>query len=125
SVTLDNVAKIAKAVGDREKDIDRVLSGTTQTLDSINGLVTDLRPVVSDLQTGVTSFSAMTTSVNKMVEENRRPLRDFSATGLYEFSLFISEARDLVKALTRISTRLEDDPARFLFGDSQKGYQPK
>ncbi|MGE5147589.1 MAG: MlaD family protein, partial [Candidatus Eiseniibacteriota bacterium] len=68
SVTLDNVAKIAKAVGDREKDIDRVLSGTTQTLDSINGLVTDLRPVVGDLQTGVTSFSAMTTSVNKMVE---------------------------------------------------------
>ena len=87
--------------------------------------MTDLRPVVGDLQTGVTSFSAMTTSVNKLVDENRRPLRDFSATGLYEFSLFISEARDLIKALTRISTRLEDDPARFLFGDSQKGYQPK
>jgi phospholipid/cholesterol/gamma-HCH transport system substrate-binding protein len=125
SVTLENVAKIAKTVGDREKDIDSVLSNTTQTLASINGLVTDLRPIVGDLQTGVTSFSAMTTSVNKLVEENRRPLRDFSATGLYEFSLFISEARDLIKALTRISTRLEDDPARFLFGDSQKGYQPK
>jgi phospholipid/cholesterol/gamma-HCH transport system substrate-binding protein len=125
SVTLENVAKIAKAVGDREKDIDRVLSGTTQTLESINGLVTDLRPVIGDLRTGATSFSAMTTSVNKLVEENRRPLRDFSATGLYEFSLFLTEARDLVKALTRISTKLEDDPARFLFGDTQKGFQPK
>lgn len=125
SVTLENVAKIAKTVGDREKDIDSVLSSTTQTLASINGLVTDLRPVVTDLQSGVTSFTAMTTNVNKVIEENRRPLRDFSATGLYEFSLFISEARDLIKALTRISTRLEDDPARFLFGDSQKGYQPK
>ena len=125
SVTLENVAKIAKTVGDREKDIDSVLSSTTQTLNSINGLVTDLRPVVDDLQSGVTSFTAMTTNVNKVIEDNRRPLRDFSATGLYEFSLFISEARDLVKALTRISTRLEDDPARFLFGDSQKGYQPK
>lgn len=125
TVTLENVAKIAKAVGDREKDIDRVLSSTTQTLESINGLVTDLRPVVGDLRTGATSFSAMTTSVNKLVEENRRPLRDFSATGLYEFSLFLTEARDLVKALTRISTKLEDDPARFLFGDTQKGFQPK
>ena len=67
TVTLENVAKIAKAVGDREKDIDRVLSSTTQTLESINGLVTDLRPVVGDLRTGATSFSAMTTSVNKLV----------------------------------------------------------
>ena len=30
-----------------------------------------------------------------------------------------------MKALTRISTKLEDDPARFLFGDTQKGFQPK
>jgi phospholipid/cholesterol/gamma-HCH transport system substrate-binding protein len=125
TVTLENFAKIAKTVGDRQKDIDRVLGSTTQTLDSINGLVTDLRPVVGDLQNGVKSFAAMSASISQIAQDNRRPLRDFSATGLYEFSLFISEARDLVKALTRISTRLEDDPARFLFGDSQKGFQPK
>jgi phospholipid/cholesterol/gamma-HCH transport system substrate-binding protein len=125
SVTLENVAKISKALGDREKDFDSILRNSNTTLESINGLVTDLRPVIGDLKEGVTSFSTMSTSLNKLVEENRRPLRDFSATGLYEFSLFIAEARDLVQALTRISTKLEDDPARFLFGDTQKGYHPK
>jgi phospholipid/cholesterol/gamma-HCH transport system substrate-binding protein len=125
AVTLANVAKISKALGDREKDFDSILQNSNTTLESINGLVTDLRPVIGDLKEGVTSFSTMSASLNKLVEENRRPLRDFSATGLYEFSLFISEARDLVQALTRISTKLEDDPARFLFGDTQKGYHPK
>lgn len=125
STTLDNVAKISKALGDREKDFDAVLTNSNKTLVSINEMVTELRPAIAQLQTGITNFSNMTGSINTLVTENRRPLRDFSATGLYEFSLFITEARSLVQALTRISTRLEDDPARFLFGDTQKGFTPK
>jgi phospholipid/cholesterol/gamma-HCH transport system substrate-binding protein len=125
TVTLENVAKISKALGAREKEFDAVLTNANKTLESVNGLVGDMRPAITDIQDGVKSFSAMSGTVNKLVEENRRPWRDFSATGLYEFSLFITEARDLVQALTRISTKLEDDPARFLFGDTQKGFQPK
>ena len=125
SVTLDNIAKISTALGDRQKEFEEVLTNSNKALASINDLVTDMRPAIGDIQEGVRSFSAMSGTVNKLVEENRRPWRDFSATGLYEFSLFIAEARDLVQALTRISTRLEDDPARFLFGDTQKGFQPQ
>jgi phospholipid/cholesterol/gamma-HCH transport system substrate-binding protein len=125
TVTLENVAKISKALGEREKEFDAALTNANKALESVNGLVNDMRPAINDIQAGVNSFSAMSNTVNKLVEENRRPWRDFSATGLYEFSLFITEARDLVQALTRISTKLEDDPARFLFGDTQKGFQPK
>ncbi|HEX7007876.1 MAG TPA: MlaD family protein [Alphaproteobacteria bacterium] len=125
SVTLDNVAKISTALGDRQKEFEEVLANSNKALASLNGLIADMRPAIGDIQAGVKSFSSMSDTINKLVEENRRPWRDFSATGLYEFSLFISEARDLVQALTRISTRLEDDPARFLFGDKQKGFQPQ
>jgi phospholipid/cholesterol/gamma-HCH transport system substrate-binding protein len=125
SVTLDNVAKISTALGDRQKEFEEVLANSNKALASLNGLIADMRPAIGDIQAGVKSFSSMSDTINKLVEENRRPWRDFSATGLYEFSLFISEARDLVQALTRISTRLEDDPARFLFGDTQKGFQPQ
>jgi hypothetical protein len=34
-----------------------------------------------------------------------------------------SEVRTLIATLTRISTQFERDPARFLFGDRQKGYE--
>ena len=125
SVTLDNVAKISTALGDRQKEFEEVLANSNEALASLNGLIADMRPAIGDIQAGVKSFSSMSDTINKLVEENRRPWRDFSATGLYEFSLFINEARELVQALTRISTRLEDDPARFLFGDTQKGFQPK
>ena len=58
-----------------------------------------------------------------MISENRQPIADFSASGLYEFSQFIAEARVLVDTMNRLSTQIERDPARFFFGDTQKGFE--
>ena len=80
---------------------------------------------VNDMRTGLKSFGTMSSEIRGLVAENRRPLRDFTATGLYEFSLFITEARELVKNLNRVSKRFEGDPSRFLFGNTQKGYRPR
>jgi hypothetical protein len=35
----------------------------------------------------------------------------------------VAEARTLVASLTRLAYQLERDPARFLFGDQQKGFE--
>jgi phospholipid/cholesterol/gamma-HCH transport system substrate-binding protein len=56
-----------------------------------------------------------------LIEENREPLANFTSAGLYEFTQLIAEARVLVSGLARISGQLERDPARFLFGDQQRG----
>ena len=61
--------------------------------------------------------------VELMVEENRMPIRDFSNSGLREFGQFAAEARVLVDSLVRLSQQIERDPARFFFGDTQKGYR--
>jgi phospholipid/cholesterol/gamma-HCH transport system substrate-binding protein len=58
-----------------------------------------------------------------MIEDNRQGVSDFSGTGLYEFTQLMIEARVLVESLTRVSQQLERDPARFLFGDRQKGFE--
>ena len=52
-------------------------------------------------------------------------LDDFASSGLYDFTQLIGETRMLIAALTRISKEFERDPASFLLGSSQKGYQPK
>jgi phospholipid/cholesterol/gamma-HCH transport system substrate-binding protein len=60
-----------------------------------------------------------------VVNENRPALRDFSQSGLYEFTQFISEARTLIMNLSRLSSQLERDPAQFLFGNQQKGFEAR
>ena len=59
------------------------------------------------------------------VAENREPLRDFTNTGLYDVTNMIAEVRDFLVGLNRVTTEVERDPARFLFGNQQQGYEPR
>ena len=60
-----------------------------------------------------------------LIEDNREPVDAFAGSGLYEITQLLSETRVLVGALTRISSQIERDPARFLFGKSQPGVEVK
>jgi phospholipid/cholesterol/gamma-HCH transport system substrate-binding protein len=61
--------------------------------------------------------------LDAMIAENREPIHDFTTTGLYEMSQLMTEIRLLVASLSRVSAQIERDPARFLFGDRQKGFE--
>lgn len=80
---------------------------------------------VADVRKTAQSFEHLARNLDRLVEENRAPVRDFANNGLYELAQFLTEARTLVASLTRIAYQLERDPARFLFGDQQKGFQAK
>lgn len=82
-------------------------------------------PAVTDLRRTAESINRLSTELEAMVAENRRPVRDFSAQGLYELTQFLTEARRMVGAMTRLTNKIEADPARFLFGDQQQGVQAK
>jgi hypothetical protein len=58
------------------------------------------------------------------VQDGSAPTRSFLEGGLYEFSQFVVEARQLVAALQRLSLLFERDPARFMFGDQSRGFDP-
>ena len=78
-----------------------------------------------DVRKAINGFNKVAVQLEGIVEENRGPLRDFSSGGLYELSQFIAEARVLISSLTRLSGQIERDPARFFFGDTQKGFEAK
>ena len=116
--TLTNLASLSKGLSKSGEKIDRLVG-------NLNKAAVELPPAIADARAGIRNFGKMSASLNKLIKENRRPIRDFAATGLYELSLFIAEARELVRNLNRVSKRIEDDPSRFLFGNGQKGYTPK
>ena len=79
--------------------------------------------LLNDLQGTAKAFQAMAGEFQALAAENREPLRDFTQNGLYELTTLLTEARGLLIGLNRVTTEVERDPARFLFGNQQQGYE--
>lgn len=87
------------------------------------GLATNADGALEKIQEAADGFGRVSRQLEALIGENREGLRDFSGSGLYEFTQMMIEARVLVESLTRIGQQLERDPARFLFGDRRKGFE--
>lgn len=148
--TLSNIQNITSVLADRSKNLDRILVDAGGTLTAFRDAarsveqlsdqlkrdvkptsrdarlaMRDLRVALKEAKSALSSISSVSRELKKMVVDNRQPLKDFSSGGLYELSQFIAEARVLVAGLTRLSGQIEREPARFFFGDTQKGFEAK
>ena len=102
-------------------DVADLAARLKQGVDNVSG---DVRGLLGEVREGARNFSAMSGQIEALVAENREPLRDFTAQGLFELINFLTEAREVVSSLRKITTEVERDPARFLFGNQQEGYEP-
>ncbi len=153
--SVDKVSKgLNKTLGGIGRDFTGLSGDARRTLSEVHGLTSELRQnallftegvgkamksvqkemdgVGRDARAAITTANKAAGHVGDAAEqlagflaENRQPVEDFTASGLYELTQLLSETRVLVNALTRISTQLEQDPARFLFGQSQPGVEVK
>ena len=143
SDTLANLSKLTGTLANSSGQIERLIADSQTTFTALReaadgvteltgGLNSKLEPiaagaqdVITDVQKTVRSFNRIASQLELVVDENRDSIRDFSSGGLYELSQFIAEGRVLISALTRLSGLIERDPARFFFGDNQKGFEAK
>ncbi|MBX3501887.1 MAG: MCE family protein [Alphaproteobacteria bacterium] len=111
----DTINLIALEIGPQDEQTRKALAGKTPS---------EVRRTLSSLREAVDGINATTASLNRMVADNRGPVRQFTEQGLVELNATIRELKSLSSNLNAISTRLERDPANYLFG-SKQGYQPK
>ncbi len=138
SATMANVRSATESFKELavnlEGSTDRLVDRVDTTLVSIDAMAqqistsvgdsaTDARALIADLRGTAQNLSAASIEVQAMIAENREPIRDFTATGLSEFTGLLLEMQSLVVALNRVTTELQRDPARFFFGDRQQGYE--
>jgi len=83
----------------------------------------DARGLIASLKETAGNLNGATRELEALLAENREPIRDFTNTGLYELSNLLTEARELIVVLNRVTTEVQRDPARFIFGDQQQGYE--
>src|SRR5262245_20998985 len=90
-----------------------------------NGLLAGSERSMEELRGALQSFERVGTQLDIMIAELRRPVRDFAQYNLQDMGQLVAETRTLVAALSRLLLQLERDPARFFFGDQQRGFQPR
>jgi phospholipid/cholesterol/gamma-HCH transport system substrate-binding protein len=98
-----------------------MLRGTLSSLD--NTMETSVQPMLGQTKTTATSIEKLADQVNLLVSDNNEALTGFFGEGLFEFTRLVTEMRLLVDNLNRVTSRIESDPAQFLFGNSQKGFK--
>ena len=143
SDTLENLSKLTGTLAGSSGQIEQLIADSQKTFvalqEAADGIATltgglnakmgpiadGAQDVIVDVHKAVRGFNRVAGQLELMVNENRDSVRDFSSGGLYELSQFIAEGRVLISALTRLSAQIERDPARFFFGDNQKGFEAK
>ncbi|HEY0838114.1 MAG TPA: MlaD family protein [Azospirillum sp.] len=132
--TLQNVrtltTHLATAANGLEKTLEKV-DGVLPHLDqtvvqagrTLGTLETSTKQLSGDARELSQALTKTSAQVNAMLAENRAPVHDFTTTGLYEFTLLITQLRDLSGQVSRVVTRLENDPSNFLFGGTRQGVE--
>ncbi len=94
------------------------------TVDAATGIVDeDLRGLLREAREGAQGFRKLAGDVDKIVVDTGPAFADFSSEGLTQFTQLITEMRELVLSLSRISERIESDPAGFLFGNDGADFE--
>ena len=148
--TLDSLAHLSTALADDERglaplvaeantltrEVNATLEAVQQTTARLDAIAATVEQDAGKLMgTGIESFEQLNAAaaeidraaaqMSGLLADVREPTRDFSESGLYEFSALIGETRQLVATASRITKEIERDPAGFLLGGSFKGFEPR
>ncbi len=119
--------KLDNTIGGAVEQAESVLEAFEDVARNVDGVISDnaesIEKTIGDLRAMADGLRRLSDEAKALVAENRGPIRDFTETGLYELSTLLTEARELVVSFKRVATEVERDPARFLFGDQQQGYE--
>jgi phospholipid/cholesterol/gamma-HCH transport system substrate-binding protein len=95
-------------------------SDVDQQVDVVGG---DLTATLGELRRAAATLGGAADQLDGLVGDLHQPLDDFASTGLYDFTQLIGETRQLIAALSRITKEFERDPAGFLIGRGNRGFE--
>jgi paraquat-inducible protein B len=100
------------------EDLQRVAGTVDEILQSNRDAIGSM---IDEWTVAASAMRRTADQVERMVAENRQGVRDFTQYGLYGYTGLAQDAQRLVDQVSRITERVERDPAGFLFGDRTQG----
>ena len=134
-VTMANLSDATATVADFSRDLRtesaKMLPELEQTIQAAQAIASNLEaasrdaePTAQEIRQAAASMNALAGDLRAVVAENRRPLSDFTNSGLTELSALLSELRRVAGNMSDITQELQRNPAGFLLGVSPEGYTP-
>lgn len=127
----DATATVADFARDLRTETSSMLPELEQTIQAAQGVASNLEaassdagPTAREIRQAAASMNALAGDLRAVVEENRRPLSDFTNSGLTELSALLAELRRVASNMNEITQQLQRNPAGFLLGVSPEGYTP-
>ncbi|MBN9490891.1 MAG: MCE family protein [Alphaproteobacteria bacterium] len=111
----DSLSLMAMELGPQDAATRKALAGKNRG---------ELAKTIDEARGALANVNGAANELNKLLAASRQPMQQFSQTGLAELSLTLRELRELTANLNIIATKLERDPAGFVFSGKQ-GYTPK
>jgi paraquat-inducible protein B len=127
-----DVAATAEAIKNQTPEVRKILTNTQDASGEVRRAAATLEQILQSNSDAIGalidewtvtagSVRRMADQINMAIAENRPGLRDFTQTGLYEYTGLAQDAQRLVDQINRVAEELERDPARFFFGDRTQG----
>src|SRR5579862_1744380 len=139
AATLGNLRDSTAVLSHRSKEIDETLVNTASASQRLDQDLTDLHGVLGKPggaadQASKTLASAddaakrivqLTQDLDDVIKTSKAQLTEVTSEGSEQLTALIAELRPLVGSLTRLSSELEHQPTKLIFGDRREGYSPK
>lgn len=148
ATTLDNLDEFMAALGSEKElfgeivrnahqgseQLVEVLTGASRAVDDIvmamegieENVIAILPDLSSDLSETLNQFASLSRRLDQVIADNEQALSEFGTEGLAQFGPALQEFRFLIRELSRVSSRFERHPTRFLLGgDQPEEYQPR
>jgi phospholipid/cholesterol/gamma-HCH transport system substrate-binding protein len=111
----DRLNLVAMELGPQDATTRKALAGKDPS---------ELNKTLVEARKALGNIDAASAQLNRLIADSKGGIREFSENGLVELSYAIRELRQLTSNLNIIATKIERDPAGFVFSGKQ-GYTPK
>lgn len=121
----DDIRQLVQQLAQASKQANATLAQTDQLVRNANGLVDNqARATLDSAQKTMASLQRSSATIDQLLNDNRAAING-GLQGLSELGPAIRELRDAAGTMRGISSRLDDNPARFLLGrDRSKEFVP-
>lgn len=146
NATLVSLERISGSLAEPDGALDRLLSNTASASDALpellaqvsetterfdalvlgvdQALVQDLPELRARLGSTLANFESLSQRMDIIVARNQDELSQLGAVGMREISAGVEEIRRLIRDLSRLTRRIDENPRRFLFGGEQPQEYP-
>jgi phospholipid/cholesterol/gamma-HCH transport system substrate-binding protein len=137
--TLQNLRTITGAIVGPSRELSDLIDNANKSVLQLHALLGDIDEsyighgglkdealqALGDFDRLAKSLHDNSREIQLILTENRSGVRDFSQRTLPAVDGLVSDLQRFVWHLTRLTTELEHDPTRLLFGDRREGYSPR